>query len=106
MDMQSTWGNNFNTWRASNEERLQREEEEERAKQRQIMELLPLPQRAAPRVWEDLASLLSRTAHTMGYARPEWLLRSEAVQHRIDQDSLPVLYRRTDFPVLESFVIP
>ena len=34
MDMQSVWGNSFNEWRASYEERRQREEEQERAKQR------------------------------------------------------------------------
>jgi len=56
MDMQSVWGNNFKAWRVSYEEHLQREEEQEQAKLRQIMELLPLPRRAAPRVWEDLAS--------------------------------------------------
>ena len=40
--------------------------------------------------------MLSRTARIMGYGRPQWLLRPEAVQHRIDQDTLPVLHRPID----------
>jgi hypothetical protein len=105
MDMQSVWGNNFPKWRVSYEERLRREEEQEQTKQRQIMELLPLPRRVAPRLWEDLASVLSRTARIMGYARPQWLLRPQAVQHEIDQDALPVLHRRLDSLLLSRLLL-
>ncbi|MFL5661832.1 MAG: TniQ family protein [Ktedonobacteraceae bacterium] len=105
MDIQSVWGNNFNAWRVSYEERLRREEEQEQAKQRQIMELLPLPRRAAPCLWEDLASVLSRTARIMGYARPQWLLHPEAVRHGIDQDALPVLHRRIDSLLLSRLLL-
>ncbi len=80
-------------------------EEQEQAKQHQILELLPLPRRAAPRVWEDLASVLSRTARSMGYARPQWLLSPEAIQHGIDQDALPVLRRRIDSLLLSRMVL-
>ena len=104
MDMQQLWGNSFNEWRASYEERLRREEEQERTRLRQVMELLPLPRRAVPHPWEDLASVLSRTARIMGYARPQWLLRPEAVQHRIDQDTLPVLHRPMDSLLLSRLL--
>src|SRR5258708_2568397 len=104
MDMQSVWGNNFKAWRVSHEERLRREEEQEQAKQRQIMELLPLPRRAAPRLWEDLTSVLSRTARSMGYARPQWLLRPEVIQHKIDRDALPVLRRHLDSLLLSRLL--
>lgn len=104
MDMQQLWGNSFNEWRASYVERLRREEEQERTRLRQVMELLPLPRRAVPHPWEDLASVLSRTARIMGYARPQWLLRPEAVQHRIDQDTLPVLHRPMDSLLLSRLL--
>ncbi len=68
VDIRQVWGNSFNEWRSSHTERLRREEERERTKQRQIMELPPLPRRAAPHPWEDLVSVLSRTARVMGYA--------------------------------------
>src|SRR5437016_107547 len=62
---QSVWGNTFTAWQASYEGRLRREEEQEQARLRQILGLLQLPRRAVPRVWEDLASVLSRTARKM-----------------------------------------
>ncbi len=104
MDMQSVWGNTFNGWRVSYEERLRREEEQEQTRQRQILELLPLPRRAAPRLWEDLTSVLSRTARLMGYERPQWLLRPQAIQHKIDRDALPVLHRRLDSLLLSRLL--
>ena len=48
MDFQQGWGTTFNERTSSHEERRRREEELERTKQRQIMELPPLPRRAAP----------------------------------------------------------
>jgi hypothetical protein len=83
MDIQQVWGNTFNEWRSSHGEHRRRDEGQERTKQRQILKLPPLPRRAPPSPWEDLASVLSRTARTMGYTRPQWLLRPEAVEHRI-----------------------
>src|SRR5258708_22347404 len=104
MDMQSVWGNTFTTWRVSYEERLRREEEQEQIRQRQIMELLPLPRRAAPRLWEDLTSVLSRTARIMGYERTQWLLRPQVIQHKIDRDALPVLRRHLDSLLLSRLL--
>src|SRR5258708_18043240 len=39
--------------------------------------VFPLPVRVVPEPWEDLASLLSRTAVQMGYKQVKWLLRPE-----------------------------
>src|SRR5258708_23052233 len=39
--------------------------------------VFPLPVRVVPEPWEDLASLLSRTAVQMGYKKVNWLLRPE-----------------------------
>ena len=104
MDMQQVWGNAFNEWRSSHEEHLRQDEGQEGTKQSQIQKLPPLPWRAPPSPWEDLASVLSRTARIMGYAQPQWLLRPEAVGHRIDQDSLPVLYRPLDSLLLSRLL--
>ena len=42
-----------------------------------LAHVFPLPVRAVPEPWEDLASLLSRTAEQMGYKYVQWLLRPE-----------------------------
>jgi hypothetical protein len=104
MDIQSVWGTTFTAWQASYKKRLRREEEQEQTRQRQILQLLPLPRRAVPRPWEDLASVLSRTARKMGYTQPQWLLHPEAVQRGINQDSLPVLHRRLDVLLLSRLL--
>jgi hypothetical protein len=65
MDMQPIWGNMLTTWFKPYRESLRREEEQKQAKQHQILELNSLPRRAVPRPWEDLASVLSRTAPTL-----------------------------------------
>ncbi len=49
--------------------------------------VFPLPVRVVPEPWEDLASLLSRTAVQMGYKKVNWLLRPEdCAYNRIDPD--------------------
>src|SRR5258707_14594209 len=42
-----------------------------------LAHVFPLPARVKPEPWEDLASLLSRTAVQMGYKKVNWLLRPE-----------------------------
>ena len=42
-----------------------------------LAHVFPLPVRVLPEPWEDLASLLSRTAVQMGYKQVNWLLRPE-----------------------------
>src|SRR5205807_10014301 len=42
-----------------------------------LARMFPLPARVVPEPWEDLASLLSRTAAEMGYKKVNWLLWPE-----------------------------
>jgi hypothetical protein len=44
--------------------------------------VFPLPVRVVPEPWEDLASLLSRTAVQMGYKKVNWLLQPEDIAYR------------------------
>jgi transposase-like protein/integrase len=47
-----------------------------------LAHVFPLPARVKPEPWEDLASLLSRTAVEMGYKQVNWLLRPEDCFYR------------------------
>jgi len=78
-------------------ERDRRLYEQEQEKWCYLQKVLPLPQRAAPRPWEDLASLLSRTANKMGYDHPRWLLHQENIPYAINSATLSVLHRRPDY---------
>jgi predicted DNA-binding transcriptional regulator AlpA len=52
-----------------------------------LAHVFPLPVRAVSEPWEDLASLLSRTAEQMGYKKVHWLLRPEdSAYSRLDPD--------------------
>ena len=49
--------------------------------------VFPLPIRVVPEPWEDLSSLLSRTAVQMGYQKVGWLLRPEDCAYsRLERD--------------------
>ena len=63
-------------------------------------ELGPLPLRAVPQPWEDLASVLSRTARKMEYPNPKWILQPESGTHRIEPDVLPLLSATEDYQML------
>src|SRR6266571_2958944 len=65
----------------------------------------PLPQRVIPLPWEDLPSLISRVARKMGYERPEWILRPEALSHSIAPSTLPLLRRRADYQLLKRLLL-
>src|SRR5258706_14007311 len=80
-------------------------EEQARMKLLSIQALSPLPQRRVPWPWEDLASVISRSAEAMGYAIPGWILRPESAKHSIapedltlprDQESYLMLSRLLD----------
>src|SRR5713226_5834815 len=66
----------------------------------QIVHISPLPQRPVPYPWEDLASLLSRTARKMGYADPRWILSPQGSAHRIHEPHVPMLCWREDYQLL------
>jgi hypothetical protein len=84
-----------------------RKEDEDKLRQklRRIQELQPLPLRVLPLPWEDLGSLLSRTAREMGYEKPEWLIRLKNVPHKMNPDDLPRLYRKNDYLLLRQLLI-
>ena len=65
-----------------------------------LQDLVPLPLRAAPRPWEDLASVLSRTARKMDYPHPKWILQPESIAHRIEPDALPRMSASEDYQML------
>ena len=67
--------------------------------------LSPLLQRAPLRPWEDLASLISRTARKMGYSDPKWVLQPEHASHSIDPKQLAYLSRLADYELLEQLLI-
>jgi TniQ len=100
VDHQSTSPEGYLAWKIQQEERLRQREAEKQMEVRLVQNLSPLPQRVAPRPWEDLASLLSRTARKMGYEHPQWLLRPEQIAYKISASSLPLLRRRADYLML------
>src|SRR5260370_7371689 len=71
-------------------------EEREQGRQHQLLGVLPLPRRVSPRPSEDLASVIVRTAHAMGYSEPGWILRPEKVAHVVAPGGLALLRRRLD----------
>src|SRR5947207_7778906 len=75
-------------------------DEEERERLLSVQALSPLPRRRVPYPWEDLASLISRTAEAMGYASPSWILRPELAKHSIAPEGLPLLSGRADYQML------
>lgn len=63
--------------------------------------LAPLPRRAVPRPWEDIASVLSRNASAMGYPDPRWLLHlQELPWYHINESELPYVSLKRDYLVL------
>ncbi len=72
----------------------------ERPNQQHHQEIRPLPQRVVPQVWEDLASIISRTTRKMGYESSSWILRPESIPHRVDQAALSRLSRQADYDFL------
>ncbi len=73
----------------------------DQAKQRSIQGLSsPLPRRTMPRPWEDLASVIGRTAQAMGYSQPGWILRPEKTGHSIPSEALPLLKWQLDYELL------
>jgi TniQ len=67
---------------------------------RQWAELSLLPQRKVPWPWEDLASVVSRTAEAMGYSHPSWILHPELAEHRIAPEDLPLLGGQESYQML------
>ena len=90
----------FQQWQALQEERIRQVEEQEQAKRHQLQAMLPLPRRVAPRLSEDLASVIVRTAQVMGYPQPDWILRPQKAGHAIALGELALLQRPLDYELL------
>jgi len=58
--------------------------------------MVPLP-------WEDLTSVICRTARAMNYGHPSWVLVSvEPPRRKVYTPDIPLLHRRDDYRVLEG----
>ncbi len=97
--MQEEW-DGFHELLALRERHIRQREDQEQAERRQIQELLPLPRRAVPLPWEDLASVITRTAQVMGYPQPDWILHPEKVRYHVPREGLPLLVRQLDYDLL------
>ena len=83
-----------------NELRVQRDRRQSKQEQERrvhLQKVLPLPLRAVPRSWEDLASVLSRTAGKMGYEHPNLLLHQANIPYTMKPETLAVLHKRADY---------
>jgi hypothetical protein len=67
--------------------------------------LPPLPMRARPLPWEDLPSLLTRTAHRMGYEDPRWIVSPEQRSSPLRLSDLSALSRKADYDFLEQLLL-
>jgi excisionase family DNA binding protein len=69
-----------------------------------LSSIRPLPSRVIPLPEEDLASLLCRSAHVMGYKSVLWLLRPEEVSHSIER-AICRLNSAMSYRVLERLLL-
>jgi len=69
-----------------------------------LAHVFSLPLRVMPEPWEDLASLLSRTAVEMGYTKVQWLLRPEDVGYRRLPEAVCLLSKEADYRFLERLL--
>ena len=72
---------------------------------RYIQDELLLLQRAPLHPWEDLTSLISRTARRMGYEKPEWILHPEHASHSIAPKQLAYLRHLADYGLIEQLLL-
>jgi hypothetical protein len=67
-------------------------------------DVFPLPVRVLPEPWEDLASLLSRSAVEMGYKHVNWLLRPEDRSYRWLGRDVCFLFQDETYQYLEHLL--
>ncbi len=104
MEHTSEW-DDIRSWHRRQEELRRQREAELRRKEQVVQALSPLPLRVIPLPWEDLTSLLCRTARKMGYEHPRWMLHPEHIPYSIDPAALPLLHRRTDYLFLQRLLL-
>jgi hypothetical protein len=64
----------------------------------------PLPRRAKPSACEDLLSLLRRTAHTMGYEDPHWILHPQKSEYALKERDIALLSKAEDYRFLSQLL--
>src|SRR5260370_17169423 len=94
--MQEEW-DGFHELLALRERHIRQREDQEQAERRQIQELLPLPRRAVPLPWEDLASVITRTPQVMGYPQPDWILHPQKERNHVPSQDLPSLFSHLSY---------
>ncbi len=65
----------------------------------------PLPLRVVPKPWEDLPSLLTRTAVRMDYPSPQWILRADEVAHDMETVNPCLLCKSADYQYLQHLLL-
>jgi hypothetical protein len=64
----------------------------------------PLPARVVPQPWEDLPSLITRTAAQMHYRNPLWIVRPQETEESIETRNLCFLWKAADYQLLRKFL--
>lgn len=64
----------------------------------------PLPVRPQPQPWEELSSFLARTARSMQYPSPHWLLQPEMLPSPITSHNLSLLTTQADYTFLATLL--
>jgi hypothetical protein len=62
----------------------------------------PLPVHPQPQPWEELSSFLARTARSMHYPDPHWLLHPEMLPSPITSHNLSLLSAPADYAFLAA----
>src|SRR6185312_2969886 len=104
LDTVGEWWDDLQQRQALRAEHTRQMEEREQVLYRQIKVVPPLPRRAIPKPWEDLASVVARSAHAMGYAHPRWVLLSQKVEYGVRTEALPLLRRELDYELLRRLL--
>src|SRR6266699_4898899 len=81
-----------------------RKDEKDMSNVPDLAHVFPLPVRVLSEPWEDLASLLSRTAVQMGYKQVNWLLRPEDDAYSRLDPNVCFLCEDAAYHYLEHFV--
>ncbi len=64
----------------------------------------PVPARVAPQPWEDLPSLIIRTAAEMNYRKPQWIIRPQEADEEIEASNLCLLEKAADYRILQRLL--
>jgi hypothetical protein len=69
-----------------------------------LQQIKPIPLRVIPQPWENLPSLIMRTAERMGYTSPYWILRPQEAPYEIEPTYLIWLSNNTHYRILQRLL--